>query len=68
MAPLIIEDLFRHLADLNNDMGATMLLVEQNAELVSRDASRAMLEAADRLSFRPTNSTATARFGNVPGA
>jgi branched-chain amino acid transport system ATP-binding protein len=46
LAPLIIDDLFRHLADLNRDMGTTMLLVEQNAELALEIASRGyVLEA-----------------------
>jgi len=46
LAPLIIDDLFRHLADLNRDMGTTMLIVEQNAELALEVASRGyVLEA-----------------------
>jgi branched-chain amino acid transport system ATP-binding protein len=46
LAPLIIDDLFRHLADLNRDMGTTMLIVEQNAELALEIATRGyVLEA-----------------------
>jgi branched-chain amino acid transport system ATP-binding protein len=46
LAPLIIDDLFRHLADLNRDMGTTMLIVEQNAELALEIAGRGyVLEA-----------------------
>jgi len=46
LAPLIIDDLFRHLAELNRDMGTTMLIVEQNAELALEVASRGyVLEA-----------------------
>ena len=46
LAPLIIEDLFRRLGDLNRDMHTTMLLVEQNAELALEIANRGyVLEA-----------------------
>jgi branched-chain amino acid transport system ATP-binding protein len=46
LAPLIIEDLFRHLNDLNHEMGTTMLIVEQNAELALEIANRGyVLEA-----------------------
>jgi len=46
LAPLIIEDLFKRLADLNREMGTTMLLVEQNAELALEIANRGyVLEA-----------------------
>jgi branched-chain amino acid transport system ATP-binding protein len=46
LAPLIIEDLFQRLGQLNHDLGTTMLLVEQNAELALEIANRGyVLEA-----------------------
>jgi branched-chain amino acid transport system ATP-binding protein len=41
LAPLIIQDLFRRFADLNRELGTTMLIVEQNATLALSIADRA---------------------------
>jgi branched-chain amino acid transport system ATP-binding protein len=41
LAPLIIQDLFRRFAELNRDLGTTMLIVEQNANLALSIADRA---------------------------
>jgi branched-chain amino acid transport system ATP-binding protein len=46
LAPLIIEDLFARLAEINRDEGMTMLIVEQNANLALGVADRGfVLEA-----------------------
>jgi branched-chain amino acid transport system ATP-binding protein len=41
LAPLIIQDLFRRFAELNQELGTTMLIVEQNATLALSIADRA---------------------------
>jgi branched-chain amino acid transport system ATP-binding protein len=41
LAPLIIQDLFRRFAELNRELGTTMLIVEQNATLALSIADRA---------------------------
>jgi branched-chain amino acid transport system ATP-binding protein len=41
LAPLIIQDLFRRFAELNRELGTTMLIVEQNANLALSIADRA---------------------------
>ncbi|HEY1279941.1 MAG TPA: ATP-binding cassette domain-containing protein, partial [Acidimicrobiales bacterium] len=41
LAPLIIQDLFRRFAELNQELGTTMLIVEQNANLALSIADRA---------------------------
>jgi branched-chain amino acid transport system ATP-binding protein len=40
LAPLIIEDLFTRLSDINREEGVTMLIVEQNADLALGVAAR----------------------------
>ncbi len=46
LAPLIVEQLFETLAQINRDTGMTMLVVEQNAQLALSIANRAyVLEA-----------------------
>jgi branched-chain amino acid transport system ATP-binding protein len=41
LAPLVIQELFRQFADLNRELGTTMLIVEQNAYLALSIADRA---------------------------
>ena len=48
LAPLIIEDLFTRLTDINRDEGVTMLIVEQNANLALGVASRGFVIEAGR--------------------
>jgi branched-chain amino acid transport system ATP-binding protein len=46
LAPLIVQELFRRLDDIKSEMGTTMLVVEQNANLALGIADRAyVLEA-----------------------
>jgi len=48
LAPLIIEDLFSQFAQINKDLGTTMLVVEQNANLALELATRGyVLEAGE---------------------
>ena len=48
LAPLIIEDLFARLAEINRDEGMTMLIVEQNANLALEIADRGFVLEAGR--------------------
>jgi branched-chain amino acid transport system ATP-binding protein len=48
LAPIVIRQLFDQLAELNQEDGTTMLLVEQNASLALAIADRAyVLEAGE---------------------
>ena len=48
LAPLIVQDLFRRLGDINKQEGVTMLIVEQNANLAFEIANHAyVLEAGE---------------------
>jgi branched-chain amino acid transport system ATP-binding protein len=49
LAPLVIEDLFRRFGALNKEMGTTMLVVEQNAELALEIANRGYVLEAGKI-------------------
>jgi branched-chain amino acid transport system ATP-binding protein len=49
LAPLITQELFSVIAELNRDMGLAVLLVEQNANLAMRIASRVYLIETGRI-------------------
>ena len=55
LAPLVIEDLFRRFADLNQETGTTMLIVEQNAELALEIASRGYVLEAGQIVLSGTS-------------
>lgn len=48
LAPLIIEDLFERLGEINREEGVTMLIVEQNANLALGVAARGFVLEAGR--------------------
>ncbi|BDZ63581.1 ABC transporter ATP-binding protein [Agromyces mangrovi Wang et al. 2018] len=54
LAPAITTDLFGTLADLHDESGAAMLIVEQNAELALRIGERALLLEHGRIVQRGT--------------
>lgn len=48
LAPLIVSDLFKRFAEINDERGATMLIVEQNAQIALGIADRAyVLESGE---------------------
>jgi len=49
LAPIITQELFRQLAEINRDSGTTMLIVEQNANLALRAASAAFVMETGRV-------------------
>ena len=49
LAPIITQDLFRRLADLNKEFNTTMFVVEQNANLALSIAERAYVLEAGRI-------------------
>ena len=49
LAPLVVQDIFARLADLNRSEGLTILLAEQNAAVALRHAHRAVLLASGRV-------------------
>ena len=57
LAPLVIRDLFRILAEINREMHTTMFIVEQNANLALSIASRAYVLETGRI---VSSGTATA--------
>jgi len=54
LAPLIVQDLFRRLGDLNAEQGITMLVVEQNANLAFEIAHRAYVLEAGQMAMSGT--------------
>jgi branched-chain amino acid transport system ATP-binding protein len=49
LAPLVVEELFETLRDLNREMGVAMLIVEQNAALALELAEHAYLLETGRI-------------------
>jgi branched-chain amino acid transport system ATP-binding protein len=49
LAPLVTQELFRRLAEINRDQGTTMLIVEQNANLALDIAQRAFVLETGRI-------------------
>jgi branched-chain amino acid transport system ATP-binding protein len=49
LAPLVIQDLARHLRELNAERGTAVLLIEQNARLAFELCSRAYVLEAGRI-------------------
>ena len=54
LAPLIVQDLFRRLGQLNAEQGITMLVVEQNANLAFEIAHRAYVLEAGQIALSGT--------------
>jgi branched-chain amino acid transport system ATP-binding protein len=54
LAPIIVQDLFRRLGELNADQGITMLVVEQNANLAFEIAHRAYVLEAGQMAISGT--------------
>ena len=54
LAPIIVQDLFRRLAELNTEQGITMLVVEQNANLAFEVAHRAYVLEAGQMAISGT--------------
>jgi branched-chain amino acid transport system ATP-binding protein len=54
LAPLVVQDLFRHFAELNRAEGVTMLVVEQNASIALDIAHRAYVLEAGRIALSGT--------------
>jgi branched-chain amino acid transport system ATP-binding protein len=54
LAPIIVQDLFRRLAELNVEQGITMLVVEQNANLAFEVAHRAYVLEAGQMAISGT--------------
>ena len=55
LAPMVIEDIFGRLGDVRRELGAAMLLVEQNAHLAFDLCSRAYVLEAGRLVLSGTS-------------
>jgi branched-chain amino acid transport system ATP-binding protein len=54
LAPIIVQDLFRRLGQLNREEGMTMLVVEQNANLAFDIADRAYVLEAGQIALSGT--------------
>jgi branched-chain amino acid transport system ATP-binding protein len=54
LAPIIVQDLFRRLGELNSEQGITMLVVEQNANLAFEVAHRAYVLEAGQMAISGT--------------
>jgi branched-chain amino acid transport system ATP-binding protein len=54
LAPIIVQDLFRRLGELNAEQGITMLVVEQNANLAFEIAHRAYVLEAGQMAVSGT--------------
>jgi branched-chain amino acid transport system ATP-binding protein len=54
LAPIIVQDLFRRLGELNSEQGITMLVVEQNANLAFEVAHRAYVLEAGQMAVSGT--------------
>ncbi|MBU2693565.1 ABC transporter ATP-binding protein [Pimelobacter sp. 30-1] len=70
LAPVVVQELFVTLAEVNRDLGTALLLVEQNAELALEIASRVYLLEVGEVSasgsaesFRDDNSIRAAYLG-----
>ena len=55
LAPLIVQDLFRRLGDINAAEGVSMLVVEQNANLAFEIADRAYVLEAGQIALSGTS-------------
>jgi branched-chain amino acid transport system ATP-binding protein len=70
LAPVVVQELFVTLAEVNRELGTALLLVEQNAELALEIASRVYLLEVGEVSasgsaesFRDDNSIRAAYLG-----
>ena len=70
LAPVVVQELFVTLAEVNRELGTALLLVEQNAELAIEIASRVYLLEVSEVSacgsaesFRDDNSIRAAYLG-----
>jgi branched-chain amino acid transport system ATP-binding protein len=55
LAPIVVQELFRIVAELNRDDGLTILVVEQNANLALQTASRAYVLEVGRVAVEGTS-------------
>jgi branched-chain amino acid transport system ATP-binding protein len=55
LAPLVTQELFRRLGEINREQGTTMLIVEQNANLALDIAQRAFVLETGRIVARGTS-------------